>query len=217
MSYLSLTNDMRYYMIKNINNVFRKELCMNGKQEKTYHDEFLDKVQDFFSGGNLDKLNGVELKYLRNMLDSLDKNISVKDLDNLIFEYLDAEKNYEEAKKISNEKYRVLCELEERLIETMTAANKRKYFLKDVGTVSVVTKYTVQTPKTIEEKEKFTNYLREKYGQEVFLDYFSVNHNKLNAFYNQEVEQALREGNGNFQLPGIEAPTHRQYLSIRKN
>lgn len=76
-------------------------------------------------------------------------------------------------------------------------------FKSEFGTVSKITELTVTLPKG-EEKQKFFNYLKER---GVFEEIATINHQTLNAYYKEQRELAIENGDGmaalNFSLPGI--------------
>lgn len=78
---------------------------------------------------------------------------------------------------------------------------------------TVVNRFSVQVPKSQEDKTAFFDYLR---GKGIFENMITVNSQTLNAYYKTEKENALNEGNVDFNIPGIGAPTYMQYISVRK-
>ena len=72
---------------------------------------------------------------------------------------------------------------------------------------------TVQTPKTPEDKEQLFQFLRDK---GIFLEIASVNSQTLNSLYKNLSEDAAKEGNLDFRLPGVAAPTNSINLKMRR-
>lgn len=72
---------------------------------------------------------------------------------------------------------------------------------------------SVKTPKTLEEKQAFFEYLR---GLGLFDEMVSVNSMTLNSFYKTMSEEALSKGILEFRMPGIAAPTSYKQLKMRK-
>ena len=72
---------------------------------------------------------------------------------------------------------------------------------------------SVKTPKTLEEKEEFFNYLR---SQGVFNELVSVNSRTLNSFYKSMAEKAAEDGVLDFKMPGIEEPVPYTKLKMRR-
>jgi len=72
------------------------------------------------------------------------------------------------------------------------------------------TESSVQTPKTVEEKEKFFMWLEE---QGIFYEFASINSQSLNKLYRDKAELAAKEGVLDFRIPGISAPS--TYVDLR--
>lgn len=72
---------------------------------------------------------------------------------------------------------------------------------------------SVKNPQTPEDKEAFFLYLKE---QGLFENMISVHSRTLNSMYKSASEDALRRGELEFRIPGIEAPTVFKKLVIRK-
>lgn len=85
------------------------------------------------------------------------------------------------------------------------------------GTVSLVTKYSVKTPKDVPSKEALWNYIEAAYGKEVLKDYLTINSQSLNSFYKKEFEIAKEEGNLDWILPGVGEPTAYKQLTLRRS
>lgn len=76
------------------------------------------------------------------------------------------------------------------------------------------TKESVRIPKDEESKAKFLAWLKQ---EGLFDSMISVNSQTLNSLYKAKAEEALKEGNLDFRIPGIdEAVTYKQ-LRIRKS
>jgi hypothetical protein len=110
---------------------------------------------------------------------------------------------------------RELAELEGKILQTLQDHEMSSYRSAH-GTVVRSTRYAVRTPKTLEEKQAFFGWLREKKGEEVFWQYASVNSQSLNAFYKAEMDIAKEERNFGFKIPGLGQPEATPILSIRK-
>lgn len=99
-------------------------------------------------------------------------------------------------------------EEENKLIDALELSGKKKYS-SNYGTFSIVTKFSVQTPKTPEDKEQFFAWLESKGIKNEVLNIHSATLNKL---YNDELEASQ---NPDFKIPGIQEPTHYKYLNVR--
>lgn len=98
--------------------------------------------------------------------------------------------------------------LKTKVMTCLDQAGKSNY-KSERGTVSIVNKFSVETPKEIEAKKAFFNWLHEK---GIFEEYATVNSAKLNALYNEQLEIS---GNPDFKIPGIGEAKHYKNLSIR--
>lgn len=107
-----------------------------------------------------------------------------------------------------------LFALEGKILEVLTAQERSSY-KSPSGTVIRQNRYSVQTPKTVEQKQAFFGWLRAK-SEDVMWQYTTVNSQSLNALYKQEFEIAKEEGNLDFALPGIGEPTLMTSLARRK-
>jgi len=81
------------------------------------------------------------------------------------------------------------------------------------GKVSVVNRFTVKVPQSIDDKQALFKYLQ---ARKIFYELVSVNSQTLNSFYKQEMEIAKGEGNIDFKIPGIGEPGVKQSISFRK-
>lgn len=75
------------------------------------------------------------------------------------------------------------------------------------------TKSSVKTPKTTEAKKALFDFLEQK---GIFHEFASVNSQSLNALYKTLANEALENGDLDFQMPGIEPPTEYTRLKMRK-
>lgn len=125
--------------------------------------------------------------------------ISTHALDALVDEYVNVRSAYEKAKQISTELYHNMEEREDRLKKTLDALGKSKYFVDGVGTILLVNKLTVRTPKDQTAKRAFFGYVKDTHGEDMVWEMITVNHNSLNSFYSSE-----RDGKeADFRLPGV--------------
>ncbi len=107
-----------------------------------------------------------------------------------------------------------LKELEGKILAQLEAQELSSYKCKH-GQVIRTKRFTVATPKSIEEKVAFFDWLATK-GDEVRWQYTTVNSQSLNSLYKAEMEVAKEEGNFEFKIPGIGEPTFVATLSRRK-
>lgn len=105
--------------------------------------------------------------------------------------------------------------MEGQILQTL-ADNELTSFKSSHGTVVRSTRYSVRTPKTIEEKTAFFEWLNKSKGREVYWTYVSVNSQSLNSFYKAEMEAAKEAADFDFKIPGIGEPEATPVLSKRK-
>lgn len=139
--------------------------------------------------------------------------ISVEDLNSLSERYALAKKDYDEKKKLSSEANELVEMLKAELLEKLKKSGLKK-FHSSVGLVSTTHKFSVTTPKTIDEKRALLEHFRIQ-GEDVFYTYASVNSQTLNSYYNKMSEEAAMRGE-TFTLPGVGEPTIIENISFRK-
>lgn len=81
-----------------------------------------------------------------------------------------------------------------------------------VGTIELRSRLSFKTPKSLDEKRDFFEWLTDK---GVFYEYASVNSNSLNSLCKQEVEIAKEEGR-ECKIPGIGDPSEFQTIHLRR-
>lgn len=121
---------------------------------------------------------------------------------------------YDDAKKISSSLHKEFKEQELAVMEALKSIDKKKYFVDDIGTISVKNTWTVTTPKTIEDKRALLGYIKDTYGDDTMVAKMTVNSNTLNAFYNEEMK--IHEDDVAFVVPGLTEPLLRESLSVVK-
>lgn len=142
--------------------------------------------------------------------------VTTQMLDQIVITMHAAREMYETAKAESTRLYNEYAELEGKVIEALHQAGKTKYVVEGLGTVSLISKFVVPTPKTIEQKKAFFDYLRNTHGETVFWDKVGVNHMTLQTIYNSDMNEALEGGNAAFKIPGLDDPTAMQSLRLTK-
>jgi len=124
-------------------------------------------------------------------------------------------KEYETRKAFASEAEKELSAAEENLVKLLEASGNTKFFAPGVGTVSLITKMSVTTPKDIHEKKEFFKFLEDKYGEEGLYTYATVNYNSLNSLYNQLLEESNEPAL--FSVPGVGAPTAKVSLRLTRS
>lgn len=104
-----------------------------------------------------------------------------------------------------------LMQVQQKILIHMEAHNKKSYKTQH-GTIVAATKFQVTLPKTPEQLEAFYSYLKSR-GH--FDNLISVNYQKLNSYYKQEMEAAVEAGNIDFKVPGIDEPKAFTQIQMR--
>lgn len=141
--------------------------------------------------------------------------LSVEEISKAVNEYTELRKEYEEAKKISNEKYADLKAVEGKLCEYLENSGLDKFSLPKIGTVSLVSSPQFTTPKTLDDKEALFGYISKEYGDEELKGYLSINSRTLNSFLKEEYDKKMLKGE-NPHIPGVSSPTVNKSLRFNK-
>lgn len=140
---------------------------------------------------------------------------TLSDMDALIKELRMKRDEYDVAKKAAEAKHGEVKNLEAKVIQTLEDAGKTTYIAEGVGKVTVSYDMSVQTPKTIDEKRAFFEWVKNNLGQEVHDSYMTVNSISLNSLYKQLNEEYCNRGEI-LQISGLGEPVARTKLSLRK-
>jgi hypothetical protein len=143
------------------------------------------------------------------------KELTIEEMDRYVKNLRELKDKYAEASAISKTLYAEVKEQEQKIIDNLKAAGKKRYILEGVGQISLTDGLSVQTPKTPEQKQAFFNWLREEMGEDGYLTYASVNSSSLNSLYKQKVEEYGERGEV-LEIEGLEPPTSFTKLSLRK-
>ena len=141
--------------------------------------------------------------------------MDTKQFDILITQYKTAREN---ADMWVKEKERI----KQTIMDLMETAKKTEYIVEGIGTVKIIERKSVRTPKTAEDKRKFFNYLEEVYGPSLMQSMQTVNSKTLNGFYREEANKATshmseqEKAAYEHRLPGLEPPQSFVTLSFRK-
>lgn len=141
--------------------------------------------------------------------------VNLSTLDGMVKELVELSKAYQVKKDEAAEAYAKVDEMKAKISSVLQASGKSKYFVDGVGTAYLINKYVVKTPKDNQAKKLLFDYIRSTHGDDVLMSKLSINHQTLNAFYNEEVFQLAKEGKVG-EIPGVEAPTHEVNLGFRK-
>jgi hypothetical protein len=143
-------------------------------------------------------------------------SISLSDFETLIAEAYDLDAELKDLKRdVIEPRRKRLKELEAKILQTLADHDMTSY-KSGRGTVVRQTRYSVCTPKTLEEKTAFFEWLNRTKGRDVYWSYVTINSQSLNAFYNAEMEAAKEAGAFDYVIPGLAPPEATPVLSRRK-
>lgn len=143
-------------------------------------------------------------------LEDPNESVTLSGMDDLIIRLRDARDFHDKKKKEASEAHAALEVVEKLVINTLTANKKTNYNVDGVASVSLSYRESFTTPKTPEQKALLFKYIQEKYGDKVLLGYQSINSQSLNAWAKAE------SASGVMVIPGLEAPTATEILSVRR-
>ena len=138
--------------------------------------------------------------------------ISVTDLDKFVAELAELRKQKELKEAELSEIEGNIRKAKEQSIAYLTELKRENYKSPD-GTISIVDRWRVSTPKTDEEKQKFFDFLTDK---DLFYKYATVNSNSLNSLYMEYWKSAREAGEMDFDMPGVSKPELHRDISFRK-
>lgn len=141
------------------------------------------------------------------------QKITVEQLDGLCLDLFDKREQKNKLQEQLKAVQADLDSLESKIIAVMDETEKEKIHVKGKGLIYTTDRFTVPTPKNLDDKKKFFKHLTER---GIFFEMVSVNSQTLNTFYKSEMENAVARGDVDFKLPGIGEPSHVRTLSVRK-
>lgn len=107
-------------------------------------------------------------------------------------------------------------DLKKSTLKELDARELTKQHIPGFGTVSVQTKWSVQTPKTAEDKLLLFAYIEREKGKDALLGLQSIHSGTLNSFYDAEAALASERGDHKWTLPGVGEPKDYKLLALRK-
>lgn len=140
--------------------------------------------------------------------------IDISKMDSICEKMYLARKVYEEKKAASNEAHKEFEVLRKDVLSALKASKKTKWQVDGIGSFSIRNTYSVKMPKDLQAKRDFIGYLQEEKGMVAFLEMFTVNHNTLKSFYNEEAE--VNQKDPQWSMPGISQPTHEENIAMTK-
>lgn len=144
------------------------------------------------------------------------EKISVEELDKLMDELFDKRVEVDEAKRKKADLENELTALKQIVIAHLKELDREKYAAAR-GSISVTKKANVRMPQDPEDKQKLWAWMKER---DIFDQYATVNYQSLNSLYKAELLAAEEKGIDavmGFSLPGVEAPTVHEDLTMRKS
>ena len=98
----------------------------------------------------------------------------------------------------------------EEVLKVLKANKRKNYSVEGIGAVHIAEKEVYRVPKTIEDKTKLFNYIKEQYGPDALMTMVNIHSATLTSWANSESEKGV------MQIPGLEAPTMIETLNVRK-
>lgn len=109
-------------------------------------------------------------------------------------------------------KKKQLEDMKAKLLGALEEGGIDSYKVPGLGMIGVRNNFSVTMPKDPDERVKFISYLEGR----GLKDLLTVNHQTLNAFYKEQLDQAVAEENADFAVPGLGEPKHYKTLYLRK-
>ena len=122
----------------------------------------------------------------------------------------------DEKKEDLSEASGALEDLKGKAMKAMELMELDKQHVPGCGTIFRQKNFSVQVPKTPEEKAKLFAWISKNKGQDVLDNMVSIHSASINSFYKAELEVAKEEGNVDFAIPGIKMPEVYYTLGMRK-
>ena len=143
-------------------------------------------------------------------LDQPEQTVTLEQMDQLLVDLRQKRDRYDELKANATEAHGAYEAQMKLVIDTLNANKRNNYSVDGVGSVHIVHKEVYTTPKTNEQKTSLFNFIKEKYGPDVLMSMVSINSQTLNSWANKEAEAGVMS------IPGLEAPTMQENLSLRR-
>lgn len=142
------------------------------------------------------------------------EEVSIEELDAALVALREAELDYEQKKKVSNEASHKKDEAKEKFMSLLQAAGKDRWEAEGYTGFSMYDELKWRVPQTPDDKERFFNFIKgDKVsellgndGRDIFLKYASVNAKSLGPLCKQIKELAANEGI-DIEIPGLLPPT----------
>jgi len=139
------------------------------------------------------------------------KSVSIEDMNKLVERLKEAREKKDQAKIILSQIQAEEDTLEAELLEVLESQGLKNFRAACDIVVGTRNEFSVRQPQGPENEEAFNNWLKEN-----DLDRLrKVNYQSLNSLYRERLEAAAAQGEV-VVIPGLEAPTVRTTLTVRK-
>jgi len=145
-----------------------------------------------------------------------DKAINTDEMNRLVNEMIAARKDYDDKKEASDEAYHNFESKESLVIKALLAAGLKKYSAPGQPTISVTRELVPHTPKTIEDKRAFYDYVQRTFGADYLENILSINANTVKSLYNKILKDQQEGGVAIPVVPGIHQITEFMKLNRGK-
>ena len=128
-------------------------------------------------------------------MEAASESVDLETMDALIKESVDAWALVDKAKEEHSIVYKKAMDVDDKILLLLKKSGKSKYFVDDIGTMSITQRSQVTVPKDRKSKEAFFNYLK-SLGEDVFYLLATVNSQSLNSWYKEQLDQHSDKGLG---------------------
>lgn len=146
-------------------------------------------------------------------MEAAKETIAVTELDYLCKQIANERKLKEDMEAVVTEQNKKIAGLEAKAVDYLETLARENY-ASPYGTISIKENWRVNLPDSPENWSKLFDYFRRR---ECFDGMITVNSNKLNSFYKEELEIAQEDGRAmEFEIPGLNPPKLHKSLAYRK-
>lgn len=143
--------------------------------------------------------------------------MDIKEFDALVQELKEKKEMYDKASQLKTDTYNEYQKVQEKVLNTLKKTGKSKYHVDHLGTVYTITNYRVSTPKDLDSKRAFADWISSKYGNDVRDEMLGVNYQTLNSFVKKEFDAAEERGDVAFKIPGLDDPEMIESVGFRQD
>lgn len=134
-------------------------------------------------------------------------SVTTSELDSRIQWMIALRHDYDTCKEAATKAHERLQDSQNKILELLKQAGKTKYYAENLGTVNVVNKFSVKTPKELSAKEAFFDWIAHKYGKETLQGMLSIHSSTLNSFINE-----VKSADAATEIPGLDPPVHEEVI-----